>query len=233
VLQERDGLILAPMVAAGEYPRARSTQQHSAAPRPLCRITQHPAAQHSAAQHSAHCRIAQHSAHCSASPSTAPTVPHRPAPRPLFRIAQHHAHCSASPSTKPTMPPRAAPRQTHPRPAPPSTVQHRPAPPSTAPTAALCSTDWKWAGSLGCTTRMCGTWRSGAGWGARGGGELAGPHQGASRFFLAHPKKAGLQSSFLRRDYCRTGQSGAKLEKRDCSSAKKKSRTILVEKAGL
>ena len=43
-------------------------------------------------------------------------------------------------------------------------------------------------------------------------------------FFLGRPKKAGLQWSFSKRDYCRTGQSraGAKLEKRDCRSAKKK-----------
>ena len=66
----------------------------------------------------------------------------------------------------------------------------------------------------------------------RGEGETGRPPiRGPAGFFLAHPKKAGLQWSFLKRDYCRTGQSGAKLEKRDYSSAKQK-RDYISRKSG-
>ena len=42
---------------------------------------------------------------------------------------------------------------------------------------------------------------AGAGCTGRGRGEPAGSQQGAGRFFLAHPKKAGLYWSFLKRGY--------------------------------
>ena len=70
------------------------------------------------------------------------------------------------------------------------------------------------------------------GGGGGGGVDRPAPFRGLAGFFLAHPKKAGLQSSFSKRDYCGTGQSGAKLEKRDYSSAKPK-RDYISRKSGL
>ena len=80
----------------------------------------------------------------------------------------------------------------------------------------------------GCAPRESAGHR--AGWG-EGEVNWPAPIRGPAGFFWPTRKKAGLQWSFLKRDYCRTGQSGAKLEKRDYSSAKQK-RDYISRKSG-
>ncbi len=76
------------------------------------------------------------------------------------------------------------------------------------------------------------------GWAERGGagqGWVDWPPSvwGAAGFLGGCPKRAGLQWSFSKRDYCIIGQSGTKFEKGDYSSTQKKERLYLVKKEGL
>ena len=175
-----------------------------------------PAALSSTLQHPAHCAASpstpQHStaqrntAPTAASPSTAPTVQHRPAQRPLFRIAQHHAHCSASPSTTPTVLHRPAPNrlcrlaQHHAKPTPAqhrparsSTAQHRPAPRRLL----LCAAPIGSGLGVWDAPREC-AGRGGAGpGGGRGGGvNWPAPIRGLAGFFWPTRKKQDYNRRF-------------------------------------